>query len=59
MCYSTTDPWLPFWTNTEYQWWWKILNTPKKQQSMSWIEIDLWYMRDRVRTAYKNLITNY
>jgi hypothetical protein len=57
--YSTTDPWLPFWTNSEFQWWWKILNTPKRQQSMSWSEIDLWYIKNAVKTAYKDLITNY
>ena len=57
--YSTTETNLPFWQDTDYQRWFRLIETPKKQKSMSWIEIDLWYMRDRVRTAYKDLITNY
>ncbi len=57
--YSIYDSWLPFWTNTDYHRWFRLIETPKKQKSMSWIEIDLWYMRDRVRTAYKDLIINY
>jgi hypothetical protein len=56
--YSLTDPWLPFWFTPSYSKW-RIFRQPKERPSASWTEIDLYYAKQAVKDAYRDLILNY
>jgi hypothetical protein len=57
--YSTTDPWLPFGVNNEFQWWWKIIDIRSKAKSYDERYRDLDNSMDMVKKTYKDLILNF
>ena len=58
--YSTTDPWLPFGTNSEFQWWFgKLIDIRSKAKSYDERYRDLDNSMDMVKRTYRNLILNW